>query len=80
MRNIPSGVSVSHTCSNPCSARHSLTCRLASSPDDPPSRDDRARKTPSIAPPKDSERRIWTWIAVVAAIAAIVFGIFMGTR
>ena len=45
------------------------------------SREDRAaRKTPSIAPPKDSEKRLWTWIAVVAAIAAIVLGIVMGTR
>ena len=39
-----------------------------------------SRKTPSIAPPKDSEKRLWTWIAVVAAIAAIVLGIVMGTR
>jgi serine/threonine-protein kinase len=38
------------------------------------------RPEPSSRQRDDDERRIWTWVAVVAAIAAVALGIFMGTR
>jgi serine/threonine-protein kinase len=41
------------------------------------------RRQPTSVPPRakpDDERRLWTWIAVLAAIAAVALGIIMGTR
>jgi hypothetical protein len=38
------------------------------------------RRSPSRRSSVDGERRLWTWVAVLAAIAAVAAGIWLGVR